>query len=141
MKKFNRLILLWLLIMAIPLQGLAVTSMMLCAPEQHQVSTVQSTHGEQAGEHKHGADHLAHEGHVQHEQTHETDGHSSDTVATHQHTSKDKCSSCSACCVGAVLLTSCLATLISRPASEKIDLVFSSHVGHISDSLERPPRA
>ena len=127
--------------MAIPLQGLAAASMMLCATEHHQVSTVQNV---QTGEHTYDAYVQSHEGHEQHtqyKQTHEADEHSSDTVTNHQHTAKDKCSTCSACCVGAVMLTSYFASPISRPASEKIDLVFSSHVGHISDSLERPPRA
>ena len=137
MIKFKHHILLWLLILAIPLQGLAATSMMLCATEHHQVS---STENLQVADHKHEAHVQLHEGHKQHAQAHEADEHSSDTVTTHQHSSKDKCSACSACCVGAVMLTSYLAAPISRPASEKIDMAFSSHVGHISDGLERPPR-
>lgn len=138
MKKLKHYLLLWILIMAIPLQGLAATSMMLCASQQHQ-ATSEKTHAS-AGHQHHSADTAKH----QHKQTMDADAQSSDTadkLATHQHTSKDKCSNCAACCVGAVMLTSYLAPHVSRPSSEKIDMVFSSHVGHISDSLERPPRA
>ena len=131
MNKFNRLILLCLLMLAIPLQGLAAASMMLCATEHHQNVNAQSTQGAQGNEHTHDS----------HVQSHDADDHSSDAVTTHQHTSKDKCSNCSACCVGAVMLTSTFSSPISPPASEKIEMVFSSHIGHISDSLERPPRA
>ncbi|MBY0573467.1 MAG: hypothetical protein K2P84_07275 [Undibacterium sp.] len=141
MIKFKHHALLWLLILAIPLQGLAAASMMLCATEHHQVSTMQNAQSVQASERKHDAPVQSYQGHQHHVQVHEADDHASESATTHQHTSKDKCSACSACCVGAVILTSYLASPISRPASEKIDTVFSSHVGHISDSLERPPRA
>ena len=124
--------------MAIPLQGLAAASMMLCATEHHEISATQFS---QPGDHQHDVGDEAHEGHQQHAQSHEADAHSSDAVTTHQHSAKDKCSTCAACCVGAVMLTSYLVSPISRPSSEKIDMVFSSHVGHISDGLERPPRA
>ena len=124
MKKLSRHILLWILIMAIPLQGLAAASMMLCATEHHQVSAVQI---QQISPH-------------QHEQQVDVHQHTSDATA-HKHAAKDKCSSCAACCVGAALLSSYVDSPVSRPASEKIDMVFSSHVGHISDGLERPHRA
>ena len=125
MKKLRRLILLWILVMAIPLQGLAAASMMLCASEHHQVvnqvsSTSTSHHDQLSDENSHCADMK---------------------TAAHQHASKDKCSSCTACCVGAAMLASYLGASVSRPASEKIDMVFSSQLGHISDGLERPPRA
>lgn len=124
--------------MAIPLQGLAAASMMLCATEHHQVSATQIS---QAGEHKHDMYDEGHEGHEHHAHSHEADDQSPDAIAAHQHTSKDKCSNCASCCVGAMMLTSYLESTITRPSSEKIDMVFSSHVGHISDGLERPPRA
>lgn len=124
--------------MAIPLQGLAAASMMLCATEHHQVPVTQIP---QSSEHQHDVGDAAHEGHQHHAQSHEADAKSSDTVTTHQHSAKDKCSTCAACCVGAAMLTSYFESPFSRPASEKIDMAFSSHVGHISDSFERPPRA
>lgn len=119
--------------MAIPLQGFAAASMMLCAAEHHQVSVAQIS---QAGEHD-----VNNEDHKHHAQTYEADAQSSDPATTQHHASNDKCSACAACCVGAAILTSYLASPISRPASEKIDMTFSSHLGYISDSLERPPRA
>lgn len=133
MKKLNHYLLLWILIMAIPLQGFAAASIMLCAAEHHQVSVTQTLHVVE-----HNVKNVDHEHHAQ---SHEADGQSSDTATAQQHTSKDKCSACAACCVGAAMLTSYLASHISRPTSEKIDMTFSSHLGYISDSLERPPRA
>jgi hypothetical protein len=135
MKKLKHYILLAILIMAIPLQGFAAASMMLCATEHHQVSVTQIS---QVGEHMHD---VYSEHHEHQAQGHDVDAQSSDTTTTQQHGTKDKCSACASCCVGAAMLTSYLDAPVSRPASEKIDMVFSSHVGYISDGLERPPRA
>ena len=126
MKKLRRLILLWILIMAIPLQGLAMASMMLCATDHHQIA---AEHSPQANEHQH-----------HHDAEHDADDDAGKTAA-HHHASKDKCSSCAACCVGAAMLSSYSDAPVSGPSSEKIELVFSSHLGHISDGLERPPRS
>lgn len=117
--------------MGIPLQGLAMASMMLCATDHHQLAAEQAP---QANAHQH-----------QHRHQLDTDNNDGDddsgkTVA-HQHASKDKCSSCAACCVGAAMLSSYADTAVSGPSSEKIEPAFSSHLGHISDGLERPPRS
>ena len=115
--------------MGIPLQGLAMASMMLCATDHHQLAAEQAP---QANTHQH-----------QHQldtDNNDGDDDSGKTVA-HQHASKDKCSSCAACCVGAAMLSSYADTAVSGPSSEKIEPAFSSHLGHISDGLERPPRS
>ncbi|MDO8701151.1 MAG: hypothetical protein Q7J77_01870 [Undibacterium sp.] len=118
--------------MAIPLQGLAAASMMLCATEHHhQISTGQAP---QASAHQHHAGDEMNDANAVHTP-------SSDQTTVHHQVTKDKCSSCAACCIGAAMVSTPLDSPVSRPPSEKIDMVFSSHFGHISDSPERPPRA
>lgn len=126
--------------MAIPLQGLAAASMMLCATEHREHHQVSVTQNSQIAEHQHHADE-DHEGHEHHAQAHDANAQSADVSPAQAQPCKDKCSSCASCCVGAAMLTSSLNLPVLRPSSEKIDMVFSSHLAHISDSLKRPPRA
>lgn len=125
MKKLSRLFLLCILMLAIPVQGIAAASMLFCAGGHQHVA--------QAGQ----QDKNLHQHHDMSAAGKSAD-HKTDSNAS---LAKDKCSSCAACCVGAALVTAFPEPAISSPSSEKIDLVFSSHLGHISDGLERPPRA
>ncbi|MCU6435074.1 hypothetical protein LPB67_14950 [Undibacterium sp. Jales W-56] len=126
MKKLARLFLLCMMILAIPVQGVAAATMLYCGTEHHHASVSDQDQHEQHEHHHDAAEKLSH--HSPH----------SDAAAK---LSKDKCSSCAACCIGAAMVTESLIQNSPSPSSEKIDLVFSSHFGHISDGLERPPRA
>ncbi|GGC63531.1 hypothetical protein [Undibacterium terreum] len=125
MKKLAPLFLLWLLMLAIPVQGIAAATMLFCGAEHHHVAVAEQ------GGHAHHHHDVA----KKTDATQSSDQHASGAMA------KDKCSSCAACCIGAVMVTALSDPEILPPSSEKIDLVFSSHLGHISDGLERPPRA
>ncbi|MES2105298.1 MAG: hypothetical protein V4634_14855 [Pseudomonadota bacterium] len=126
MKKLVRLFLLCMLILAIPVQGLAAATMLYCGTEHHHTMV---------GDHDHDAQDQHH-----HDAAATMSGQSHGDASTAKH-AIDKCSSCAACCIGAAMLTASVNPAIPHPSSEKIDLVFSSHAGHISDGLERPPRA
>ncbi|WP_394778732.1 hypothetical protein [Undibacterium sp.] len=132
MKKLARLFLLCMLMLAIPLQGIAAGTMLFCGAGHHQMADAPVAASPQGHEHHH------------HNGAASADSAASSSGQDHLHSlataAKDKCSSCAACCVGAVMVTAFADAVLSRPSSEKIDLVFSSSAGHISDGLERPPR-
>lgn len=130
MKKLFRLFLLCIMFVAIPFQGFAAAAMVNCNTEHHHVLPGEQHDHAQAGQHEH-----------QHNSNDKVSNHSVSKASPVTKVMKDKCSACASCCVGAALVTNSTATPVSTPSSEKISLVFSSHFGHISDGLERPPRA
>ncbi|MFZ6644778.1 hypothetical protein ACO0LO_03635 [Undibacterium sp. TJN25] len=136
MKKLARFFLLCMLMLAIPLQGIAAGTMLFCGAGHHQMAA--DVAGVANVEY---AAMAMPQGHEHHHHAAASAGNASDHHQSFAAAAKDKCSSCAACCVGAVLLTAFADPTLSRPSSEKIDLIFSSSAGHISDSLERPPRA
>jgi hypothetical protein len=118
MKKLARLFLLCFMMLAIPLQGIAASAMQCCCAEHHKSPS--------ADESKPSLDKEA--AHAKH-------------ADTDKSTASEKCSSCANCCTGcASSATPSCGTPATSPASEKITSHFSSHNGHISDGLERPPR-
>lgn len=123
MKKLARLLLLCLMIIAIPLQGIASTAVQSCDPEHHQSMT------------KHGGEHKAVE-HTSDRKDHST--HSTDNA--HSPEAK-KCSCCSNCCTGAPMMATSPEPQACNPSSEKITPNSSLHEGHITDGPDRPPRA
>ena len=113
MKKLARLFLLCVMMIAIPVQGIAASAMLYCGAEHYQaIENDQSL--------------------VHHSSGEQSDDKSSGT---------DSCSSCADCCVGCAPALTFSDIPVSAPSSEKINFIFSSHAGHISDGLERPPRA
>ena len=131
MKKLFRLFLLCIMFVAIPFQGFAAAAMVNCNTEHHHVLPgEQHDHDHaQVGQHEH-----------QHSSNDKVSNHSVSKASPVTKVMKDKCSACASCCVGAALVTNSAIPPVSTPSSEKISLVFSSHFGHISDGLERPPR-
>lgn len=132
MKKLFRLFLLCIMFVAIPFQGFAAAAMVDCNTEHHHAFS-----GEQ---HDHDDAHVGQHDH-QHSGADSASDHAVAKVSPVAKSMKDKCSACASCCVGAAIVTNSTISPVSTPSSEKISLVFSSHFGHISDGLERPPRA
>jgi hypothetical protein len=130
MKKLYHLLLICLLILGIPLQSLAAASTLLCDTQTHHQTLSESA---SLGQHEH-----AHDA-QQLQLDHHTDDQTGDTNSVKL--IKDKCSTCASCCVGAAMISGSIFIPVSRPISEKIELVFSSHILHVGDGLERPPRA
>ncbi len=129
MKKLSHVLLICLLILGIPLQSLAAASNLLCGTQNHQQS-------QSVAQHKHGHEHHhdADEAQLDHHAHDQTDDTNSIKIL------KDKCSTCASCCVGAAMISGSISVPVTRPLSEKIELVFSSHILHVGDGLERPPR-
>ncbi|MCU6434647.1 hypothetical protein LPB67_12785 [Undibacterium sp. Jales W-56] len=125
MKKLVRLFLLCIMIATIPVQGIAAATMLYCGTEHHHALSSDQSQHEQNEHH--------------HDVVEKSSDHSQPDTSSKF--SKNKCSSCAACCVGAAMVTGSLLQSSPSPSSEKITQIFSCHIGHISDGLERPPRA
>ncbi|MFZ6758164.1 hypothetical protein ACO0K9_13220 [Undibacterium sp. Ji50W] len=113
MKKLVRLLLLCILMLTIPVQGVLAASRLCCADEPSSASASASEH-------------------------HLHQRHASTSVKKH---ALDHAASVDACCAATAILSQDIALPLLRPSSERIDLIFSSYTGHISDGLERPPRS
>jgi len=122
-----KILLLWLLAFAIPVQGFAAAVQAGCAP-LHQMPVMVAPAA---------ADAHHHAGHDMHN-VHDLD-HSPQTQ--HQHkASSASCSSCNVCTIGAVLPLA-LDKLINLPVAADIHVADTPHgfVGYTPENPERPP--
>jgi hypothetical protein len=117
MKKLTRLFLLCVMMIAIPVQGIAATAMLCCGAQHHQSAATDDNKPNSAQHDFDGASHTAHD----------------------DASKADKCSSCADClCCTPVSTPS--NPVCSNLSSEKISSIFPSCSGHVADGLERPPR-
>ncbi|MEN2675284.1 hypothetical protein [Herbaspirillum huttiense] len=135
-----KLLLLWLLALAIPVQGFAAV-LQACAPSlqqavQHHAPAVQAhqmqhEHHEQQAHQGHHADHGA--------ATQITSADASDTQHQQHHT-HSSCSFCAACTVGGLLpLALSTPPAPDLPSREFIALPASGFVGYLPENPDRPP--
>lgn len=133
----------WLLLLALPLQGFAAATMVNCGPNHHRMWEASAaaqvpSHGH-AG---HGDPHHA-MGTAEVEHTTASSAPASEgSSAAHDlgTLSKFKCSACAACCMGAALPTATLTFASVAPATVPTFFVPVSHVGFFTDGPDRPPR-
>ena len=141
MPRFVRLVMMLLLAIALPVQGMAAATMMSCG----------------VGGHDHGAAQF--EGHPGHDRgaTHVMATADSDTAnasshAGHAHQSNDgkgalgkdtghKCSACASCCVGVAVPSRSIVFESVKLADHFAPLVARSLPVVVTEGLERPPRA
>lgn len=120
MRSVTRLLLTFVLLLALPLQGFAAAAMISCAPSHHGLLTTGATHDDVAAHaHQQGGD--------------------QDPAATPSH-GKHACSACAACCIGGALM----------PSALRLPGDFSTHLrplpahvtppAFITEGTERPPR-
>lgn len=135
-----RIVLTWVLLLALPLQGFAAATMVNCGPNHHlmmaaaMADTVDSEHHGAGGQHHHevgvAADH------------HEAASNDGDAPSVHHldKLMKFKCSACAACCMGAAMPTAAVGFEPLPPAVAPAIYVPTSHVGFVSDGPDKPPR-
>jgi hypothetical protein len=140
MNRLIKTLLIWLLMLAIPAQGIAAGMQLSCGPMHHGAS-MDKTH---AAPHSHdqtsaGDDHQHHDHHDMAQQADDTAASSdvADAGSTHAGT----CSACAACCVGAAMVSSTLNVLPhDGNVSTTVATLSASFTGFIPAGLERPPR-
>ena len=140
-----RITLMWLIALAVPIQGSAAASMFGCGPGHHggmgssQVAVNQKPASDvdrvSRGAMDEDADSLHHEDGIPHNHAHSLKSHG----ATHK-AAKGSCTPCASCCVAAALP----ATMIQFEPASVADVFVLSAQGNVSsflaDGLERPPR-
>lgn len=119
MKKLMRIILLCFLVLILPIKSISAASTLGCDLGHHTTTDLHDQNDHHASEFSNS---------------------DSDHQTTSDHIAKEKCN-CGSCCVNAMLTTFVSFPSITNPSSEKIAFIFSSHIGHISDGLERPPKS
>ncbi|HWU97559.1 MAG TPA: hypothetical protein VN114_03525 [Oxalicibacterium sp.] len=132
----NRLVktaLLWLLALALPVQGWAAATQLSCAPVIHQVT--------QAGDIAMHASHHMTEGEGHSMQAEDAHSHASTNSPVSRHVDM-KCSACAACNVGMTALPSVhdwpLLPVGSIPA---VAAPAATFLAYIPDGIKRPPRS
>jgi hypothetical protein len=166
MKCLTRYIVMCLLVLALPVQGFAASTMLLCGGGHH--NAVQASAGghdhaahmhqvadsasDMAGSHAH--NHVSQDAANQdaaNEEVHVAAGHASQTTPDQDQSSVNsqaavhakvtgKCSACSACCAVAVLPASVIAFSAPAPSRALPVVELTTHVGFFTDGPDRPPR-
>ena len=144
MCKLTKTLLVWLLMLAIPMQGFAATTMLFCAPGHHntaaRISSQLPMFDHQAAlpaqtKHQHGNQ-------VQEDAAAQTDDLSIDHCAAEKmtHATDSKCSACAACCAGPVIVSTQSFEQIATMGTERIPFIQASFVNCIPQELDPPPR-
>jgi len=136
--------LMWLLLLALPLQGFAAATMINCGPNHHRMMASSGAEPTETHEHLSG-------GERHHEMGMAAD-HDHDEAASAEVSGeglslphldklmKFKCNACAVCCMGAAMPTAAFTFEPPPPAIAPEFFVPSSHVGFVTDGPDRPPR-
>lgn len=144
MNRTLKTLLLWLLALALPVQGYAAVAKLSCGPTHHAptaVSHVERSHLATMSTHS-GFDHPHHADMTDDGVQAAAGKLDGDANAALDKTENGKCSACATCCVGGAMLPS-----MSNwsPVAEGSNLAISAAVsffsGPIPDGLKRPPRS
>lgn len=149
MLRILKTLLLWLLLAALPLQGIAAAAMMSCRAVQHiSIATAPVVMHSDSGtgmhaHHQHGHQHQHHHAldsiavmHDDASSPHVTEQHSHG-----KHDASTSCSACAACCLSIAALPFSLDWNFVHNTSEPVVITPSPlATGYIPDGIERPPR-
>jgi hypothetical protein len=133
----TKIFLLWLLALAIPVQGFAAAQLGCASPHPLQMSSNISNMSMPAmsmTDMQHDAGMIQHSAHhQQHQQLPADPAHS-------HHSASSSCSSCSACTIGAMLPLA-LDKLMHLPLPADVHIAMTAHgyVGYMPENPERPP--
>lgn len=132
----------WLLLIALPLQGFAAATMINCGPNHHRMlaalagTSPESHHHAMTGDHQHEASAAG----AVHADSAEDGEHGASSGHHLDKLTKFKCSACAACCMGAAMPTAALVIATLSPAVMTATSVSAPHVDFLSDGVDRPPR-
>ena len=129
MWKKLRTTLVWLMVLATPMQGYAAATMLYCGPGHHSAATKPETAGHAGSAALHHADHA---GYAEPAQISATD--------LLDQTAKMKCSVC-ASCSAAVIVSSVVVIPVFTAASAPLIAVPDAPISFITDGPSRPPRS
>ena len=144
-----RCFVMWLLVFALPVQGFAASTMLLCSAGHHGTAPASKgghdhashghmvTHGAQVA--SVGSGSLAQHDHAAQATAADQESPVSPLVAKHAKVS-GKCSACAACCTVAFLPTTVVPFTVPAPGHVLPVVELITRSGFIADGPERPPR-
>lgn len=143
MSRLVRTLLMWLLVLAVPVQGTAAATMAFCGSNHHGAG--QAAHLEQptAAVHVHEHHDDADGDHHHAQAAHDEDATATAQAAPHAklvHADKHKCSACASCCTVAALPSAIKAFQPDLLADSFLPLVPRGVTLLLPGGLERPPR-
>jgi hypothetical protein len=131
MRKLVRLIVMWLLALALPIQGVSAATMLHCVSVHERMAA--GVHGQAVHAHHHSHDDAA-----AHDAGGGADAHSGGT--SHHHADKASCSACASCCSG-VALPAMPLILAAQDIVQTVHPITSFAIAvFLTDGPERPPR-
>ena len=138
MSELFRLLLIALLVLAIPVQGVAAATMLYCGPDHGPGTDGAHAHQAAGSEQAHPA-HEGH-GHDRHEHAQKDAQDAALTPLPEEPSAQATCSVCAACC-NAVAISSPV-VLLSPPGAEPVPVLKPSTLPYsfITDGPRRPPR-
>jgi len=137
MRRVVRLVLTWLLALALPVQGVAAATMAACGA-RHAIHAAATAHAasrgiDSAGHHTHRHDAAtAHANDARARPLHAATKASDDSV--------HKCSACASCCLNAVVATATITFDTIARADRFAPLVTAGPAAYVTEGQERPPR-
>jgi hypothetical protein len=142
MNSVFRTFLLWLLIAALPVQGMAAATQATCGPAHHNVMQSEIQSASSVHVHPHGLDPAHHHGTpALNDSTSGTDLTTGKQWTSSNQLASSYCSACAACCVGAVAPPSAIVNLPELKKSESVTVSpITLLVGYLPFNLDRPPR-
>ena len=151
MNRVVRAFLVWVMVIAMPVQGMAASAMLFCGPSHERMMQGLMVDGSgmassQAAAHWHedsAADHGAHEHAAPEHPGTDSSGEATDTDGTtglFPHSGKFTCSACAACCSALALPASFVLPVPSSPEHLAPMSPVEPVAPHQPDGLDRPPR-
>jgi hypothetical protein len=136
-----RIVLTWLLLLALPLQGFAAATMLNCGPNHHRMMAAAMAGSAEADGHAAGEQHHQEMGATA-AHHHEAAADDGDAASVHHldKLMKFKCSACAACCMGAAMPTAAVTFEPVPSAVAPATYVPTSHVAFVADGPDKPPR-
>ena len=153
-----RTLLIWLLVLSVPAQGVAAATMLMCAPNHHAGGPGASMVHVQAGglssasrldrSHAHSNDQAQHSTATHAAHDHDHDHAMADAPAAGEasapaqgmHAGQHKCSACASCCSVSAMLSPVLAVPVPDFAPTVFSVVVPNVEAFSADGPDRPPR-
>lgn len=145
MYKWTRILFVWLLMLAIPVQGLAATAMLFCTSSHH--STVGQDFSQSfVVDHHFGLPaqvELRHGAHGKSTSASQSGDLSiGDLAFAKIEKSEDgKCSACATCCIASINVSTQSFNHVAITGSELISFIQKSFVNYIPEGLDHPPKS
>jgi len=135
MNRIFKIFLLWLLIAALPVQGIAAAMRASCGPKHHEslAMIIEQSHDHSVAD----AHHAHHHDQAAANQSGDASAADADKNTTHK---SSFCSACSMCCSGAITQSEIRFTPVPYENETRAISPVLSFTGYIPAGLERPPR-